>query len=78
MAIDRNVTRRIFNGVQLRVTVPRHFAQALGIWSTGAVRWSVDEQGRLILEPFPREEPRHDAHQNQLGLDRPAVESAQG
>lgn len=76
MRQNAHIMKRQFNGIQLVVTIPKHFAQACGLWGNGLVAFKVNDAGQLIIEPHPPGANSHDHQENQLDFDRPTHQQA--
>lgn len=78
MRENAHITKRNFNGVQLRVTIPRHIAQAVGIWSNGFIAYHINDRGQIVITPHPEGVTANGNAPNLFQLDRPTTEPAPG
>lgn len=76
MRPNAHIVRRRFSGLQVVVTVPKHIAQAVGMWNDGYVSFQVNEKGQLILTNHTTGAATNGDTPNQLSLDRPTPQPA--
>ena len=71
-----HIIKKVFTGRQVTVTIPKHIAQACGLFCDGYVSFQVNEAGELTIENFPPGENDHANRTPALALDRPAPQPA--
>ena len=76
MRPNAHIIKRCFSGVQVTITIPRHFAQALGMFGPGYVAFRINDRNELVIDPYPKEQNSHGNAAHTLDLNRPAEQSA--
>lgn len=59
MRENAHIVRLHWNPLQVRVTIPKHIAQAFGLFKTGYAAFTVNEAGQLTIAPHPPQDATH-------------------
>lgn len=54
MRPNAHIVKKQWSGIQIKVTIPRHFAEALGMWGPGYASFRVNDAGELVIENHPK------------------------
>lgn len=73
MRPNAHIVKRRFTGIQVTITIPRHIAQATGLWGSGFVAFQVDATGRVYIQPHPQGTENHANATTADLLDRSAA-----
>lgn len=74
MRENAHIIKRCYTGRQVTVTIPKHIAQALGIFSDGYVAFRVNAAGVIEMHPHPTNGEHYASIPTRDLLDRPAAE----